>query len=278
MANILLVGGGYIGGRVANALVEQGHQVTVLKRSKPQEPFLACHRVGDVSCPKTLDDLDFDVDQLIYILSPDGAEVASYQAVFEVGVDNLLSILKKRNPKVELLFVSSTRVYGQQQGEWLNEKSETKPVDDRGMLLLSAEKKFLAFNEKTTIVRFSGIYGRLSMGSRCKKVIVQREPPRYTNRIHWEDCVGALVFLINKKHNGALSYPIYIATDHEPEEKWIVEVYLSGILGLNNPVPRELEENLNRNKRLDNKRLIEEGYKFKFKNYREGYAQGINEK
>ncbi|OUR82144.1 NAD(P)-dependent oxidoreductase [Cycloclasticus sp. 46_120_T64] len=276
MASILIVGCGDVGGALALKLAAEGHQVTGLKRQPNSElsaiPFIK----ADVSQLDELAGLDFNYDQLVYILSPSAANIAAYKAVFTEGVDNLLKQLAEKKPTIALTFVSSTRVYGQDQGEWLNEDSKTDPSDERGKIILTAEKKFLAFNGQSTVIRFSGIYGRSNhlLNKLKAGAAIQQEPCYYTNRIHREDCIAVLDFLLNKKLQAGLSKRIYLATDDEPVSQWQLASYLCAKFKYPEPSPQHLAKEAGTNKRLDNAWLKQEGYSFRFSSYKQGYREG----
>jgi len=279
VANILIVGCGDIGGALALKLAAEGHQVTGLKRQPNSELSAIQFIKADVSQLDELAGLDFNYDQLVYILSPSAANIAAYKAVFTEGVDNLLKQLAEKKPTIALTFVSSTRVYGQDQGEWLNEDSKTDPTDERGEIILTAEKKFLAFNEQSTVIRFSGIYGRSDhlLNKLKAGAVIQQEPCYYTNRIHREDCIAVLDFLLNKKLKAGLSKRIYLATDDEPVSQWQLASYLCAKFKYPEPSPQHLAKEAGANKRLDNARLKQEGYSFRFSSYKQGYREVSDE-
>ena len=279
MAKILIIGYGDIGSTLAQNLLNDGHQVSAIKRTEQTNDTSVKIIQLDVSKAEEVEAFKFNVDQIVYILSPNGRDILGYQAVFEQGVDHVLSACKKQCPEVSITFVSSTRVYGQQQGEWLDETSPTEPTDQRGKILLAAENKFLAFNDQTSLVRFSGIYGRSNYFLNQLKAgeAIQKEPPYYTNRIHRDDCIAVLCFIINKKINGEAMVGVYLATDHEPATRWQVACYLAEIYGMDGPKPLTLDETAKANKRLQNKRLTAAGYVFKYKTYQQGYKATIDE-
>ncbi|MEO1889144.1 MAG: sugar nucleotide-binding protein [Cycloclasticus sp.] len=273
MAKILIIGCGDIGGAVASQLHDEGHQVTGLKRSLQDDLSGMSFIQADITKAEDRSNLPTDFEQVIYILSPSGGSITAYDAVFKVGVDNVLAWFKLQKENVAFTFVSSSRVYGQNKGEWLNESSTTEPTDERGKILLEAENKFLDFNKQTTIVRFSGIYGRSDyfINQLRKGADIQKEPPYYTNRIHRDDCIRALNFLINKKANRDVLQSIYLATDSDPASKWEVAAFLANTLSLPTQTAIYLEKNVDRNKRLENNQLLDEGFEFKFKSYKDGY-------
>lgn len=278
MAKMTVIGCGDVGMGLANKLVAEGHDVRGVRRTRQIQPSAIKFVQADVTKAEQIEAIDFNVDQIVYILSPEGGDIAAYKAVFETGVDNLLKALKRQQRAVAIMFISSTRVYGQQQGECVDENSTTDPTDERGRILLGAENKFLAFNERTTVVRFSGIYGRSNffINQLKKGARVQKEPPYYTNRIHREDCIGVLKFLITRHLNAESVARIYLASDHNSAEKWEVANYITNKLGLAPCSALMLDSDAKRNKRIDNRRLIEAGYEFKFASYKEGYGETIN--
>ena len=274
MAKILIVGCGDIGTALALTLQEQGHEVTGLRRNPPEKKSVINYIKADVSQRKEMTQLEFDYDQLLYILSPSSFDLDAYQAVFSSGIKNLLDSLKKKNANMAITFVSSTRVYGQSKGEWLTEDSITEPTDERGKILLAAEKMILAFNKQSTVVRFSGIYGRSNrlLNQLEAGLQVQQEPSYYTNRIHRDDCIGVLDFIINRKVTRSLSENTFLASDSEPVSKWELALYLCAKFAYDSPIPLVLSKGANANKRIDNTRLKQAGYAFKFDSFRQGYC------
>ena len=279
MSKILIIGCGDIGGALAGILQKEGHDVTGVKRTALQKEYEYNAKQLDVSDRKAVDDMSFDYDQILYILSPSDGSIAAYRSVFGVGVANILRACKLQGVAAAITFVSSTRVYAQQRGEWVDEVSNTEPIEERGLYLLGAEKQFLSFNEKTTIVRFSGIYGRSNylLNQLKSGAPIQKEPVYYTNRIHRDDCIGVLQYILNKKDMGDKMYGVFIATDNDPASKWEVGCYLAELIGLDAPTPLLLDNASKANKRITNKRLTNAGYVFKYPSYREGYKVALDD-
>ena len=142
MAKILIVGCGAIGSELAGVLSAQGHDVTGLKRQPPlSAPGSISYVAADISSSAGLAGLDSDFTLAFFIVSPDGRNEQSYRAVYETGLDNLLSKL----PKTQWLMVSSTSVYGQFQGEWVDEDSAAEPANITSQLIRQAEQKLIGF-------------------------------------------------------------------------------------------------------------------------------------
>ena len=284
MAKVLIVGCGDIGLGLAEVLIAEGHQVCGIKRKAlPKDlPGLELIR-ANITLPKELKDLPTDFDQVVLILTPDARDEASYRRVYLEGINNLLAhfanCATSDKPQARWLFVSSTSVYGQNAGEWVDEESETVPVSTTGMILLEAEKNILVANiagGKNTVVRFSGIYGpgRTVLLTRVESARpVQYEPPYYTNRIHRDDCVGVLAFLIKQSLAGVSLQSIYLASDNAPVPLGEIVSWLSEALKCSQPPAKEKgKDNINANKRCSNQRLLDLGYLLRFSTYREGYG------
>lgn len=276
---ILIAGCGDIGTAVGAALCADGHQVVGLRRAcmAADETGIA-YLQADLTRPETLRGLDTRFDQVLVIVTPNDRSAAGYEEIYLNGVGHLLQHFSAHNAKVPVMYVSSTRVYGQRQGEWVDEDSETQPVDDCGRILLAAEQQVLAHNERNSIVRFSGIYGRaaqylLKLAQQGQPV--QHTPPSYTNRVHRADCVGVLTFLVQKQLAGVPLASHYLVSDDEPAPQWEVVAWLANRLGLAEPPRQLLSTKVGQGKRCLNRRIRAAGYCFKYKSYRQGYADLI---
>jgi len=279
MAKILIIGCGDLGQAVAIKLFSQDHHITGLKRHPPTNKQSIHYIKADISKIETLNSLTGDFQQAIIILSPDSSSTEAYQAVFETGINNLLLALNKNT---SITFISSTRVYTENNGEWVNEKTPANACDPKSRLILQAESRILAHNPLNTIIRFSGIYGR-AKGYFLQQIKnaapIQQYPSYYTNRIHRSDCIGVIVHLINKKIAGDKLEPIYLASDSEPSPKWDVACYLAKQMNCNKPIASSEPDQNSQNKRISNQRLMDSGYTFKYPSYKQGYQQTIsNEK
>ena len=279
MAKILIIGCGDLGQAVAIKLYSQDHHITGLKRHPPINKQSIHYIKADISKIETLNSLTGDFQQAIIILSPDSSSTEAYRTVFETGINNLLLALNKNT---SITFISSTRVYAEINGEWVNEQTPANAFDPKSRLILQAENKILAHNPLNTIIRFSGIYGR-TKGYFLQQIKnanpIQQHPSYYTNRIHRSDCIGVIVHLINKKIAGDKLEPLYLATDSEPSPKWNVACYLAEQMNYKKPTASLGSEQNGKNKRISNQLLVDSGYTFKYPSYKQGYQQLIfNEK
>ncbi len=286
MAKILIIGCGAIGGELALILTKKGHDVTGLKRNPPSNgsrPFTYFR--ADIASAEDLAALDTGFEQIFFIVSSGSRDEKSYRAIYETGLDNLIDKFVRSGSQAAWFFVSSTSVYGQNQGEWVDENALTSPDSTTGKLLLAAERKLTLLNTNNVIVRFSGIYGPgreylLKMAMQAPQI--QREPPAFTNRIHQFDCVGILAFLLECRLQGLPLEQCYLASDDNPAPLWEVVSWLACQMQKEPPVPLDINGNVGLNKRCRNNRIKTLGYTFKYPDFKSGYTgiieskQGIN--
>ena len=275
MSHILIAGCGKLGTPLGLQLVSDGQTVTGIKRRLTGNDHSAINWLAlDITQPDQYHQLPPSIDALIIILTPAERSVKGYQTVYQHGVNQLLAHYGTADSRAWVLFVSATSVYGQQNGEWVDETSVTQPEQYNGQSLLKAEQAVLKFNPDSVIVRFSGIYG--AARSRVIKKLesqqyIQQSPPVYSNRIHQDDCIAVLYFLICEKLANNPLDSIYLATDYDCAEKFEVMSWLAKRAGLTPPIPEIAAEGAPQNKRCSNKRLVALGFSFKYASYQEGY-------
>jgi nucleoside-diphosphate-sugar epimerase len=175
--------------------------------------------------------------------------------------------------------VSSTGVYGQSRGEWVDEDSAAEPANITSRLIRQAEQKLLALNPANIVVRFSGIYGpgresllRLAMQAPA----IQQTPPYFTNRIHQQDCIEVLSFLLEQRLAGKALAQCYLASDDDPAPMWEVMTWLADRLHYPPPVVKAVDGDAGMNKRCRNARLKALGYQFHYPSYKDGYLELIS--
>lgn len=276
MASILVVGCGDVGYRVALALRGLGHRVVGLKRQPPPAPSSFPILTADIRRASTLTAVSTEFDLVLFIVSPGSREPDAYRAVYEIGLNNLLTHFAMAGRAPKWLMVSSTSVYGQNRGEWVDESSVTEPQSATAQWLVAAEQRLWMADASHCVVRFSGIYGpgrdwllrRAALGES-----IQQQPPTYTNRIHRDDCVAALVFLIEKQLAGAGLQSCYLASDNEPVPLWDVMCWIADQYQYPTPTALTMPADTGQNKRCSNARLAALGYVFLYPSYRDGYLK-----
>ena len=277
MANILIAGCGYVGTALGILLAAEDHLVWGLRRHTEALPPRIRPLAADLTVPKTLQALPSPLDFVFYTAGADRSDDEAYRAACVEGPRNLLDALagQYQQPR-RILFTSSTGVYAQSSGEWVDETSPTQPADFSGIRLLEGERLLLGSQFPATVLRLGGIYGpgraRL-IESVCKGLAVCTEGlPVYTNRIHRDDCAGALRHLMNLPQPDRL----YVGVDQEPAEQSIVLRWLATQLGVPPPQAGPFSEPQTRrhhsNKRCVSARLVASGYVFRYPTFRDGYA------
>lgn len=270
MPTVLLAGCGAIGTALGIRLLDAGYAVIGLRRSAVPMPFPTLQ--ADFTAPLDPGLFSQPIDYVVHTATPAERSDAGYQRAYPGSVAHLLQALQG-HPLKRFFFVSSTAVYAQNAGEWVDESSTTAPDNFNGVRMLEAEQCLLHSGVPATCVRFGGIYGqgrnylirRVQNGAE-----VQCDPPGYTNRIHQDDCVGLLAFLIERCNAGATLEDIYLGVDNDPASEEAVCRWLARQLGAPDPVCKPAGSG-GQNKRCRNDRIRALGYAFRYPDFRSGY-------
>ncbi|MBV0934624.1 SDR family oxidoreductase [Marinobacterium weihaiense] len=267
---VLIAGCGDIGTHLGLRLVADGAQVFGLRRTINQLPDGIHGIAADLADPVSLEALPA-CDYLFYTAAAKSRDPDVYRRTYVDGLRNLLAALPE--PPRHLFLTSSTGVYHQHEHDWVDEQSPTLPRSDTGRLLLEAEQLALHSGLAATVVRFSGIYGpgREHLQRQVLAgIAAPPEPLHYSNRIHRDDCVGVLRHLLQRAEDGATLKPLYLASDDSPTPIHEVMEWLAQKLG----VAIETRQPIRRggSKRCSNRRLRASGYRFRYPDYRSGYA------
>ena len=193
--------------------------------------------------------------------------------------------------KSKLIYLSSTGVYGDRRGNWVDETAKLNPKTELGIYRLYAENiwKEIAkkFGVRLIIMRLAGIYGlgrspieRLQKG----KARVIRKPGLLFSRIHVEDIVGLIRLCIERDDISG----IYNVCDNKPASSETVMKEASRLLGIDCPTPVSVEKlDLSKtalgfyseSKKVSNKKLLNDfRYKMKHPDYFSGLkaiAEGL---
>jgi nucleoside-diphosphate-sugar epimerase len=275
-ASLLIAGCGDVGSRLAQQMLQAGWNVYGLRRQVAALPDGVLPVAGDLQQPTCPADWPRGpLDYLVYAAAASQHDEAGYRAAYVEGLRHVLDWLAQHGQKPRrLLFVSSSGVYGQRDGEWIDEDSPADPEGFSGQVMLEAERLALASGIPATRVRLSGIYGpgrewllkQVRMGYR-----VVSEPPLYANRIHVDDCAGLLAQLLVADAAGVALEDCYIGVDDAPVALHEVVGWLRERLG----VTGWAEESTVRrsgSKRCSNARARALGWTPRYPSYREGYA------
>lgn len=277
MANVLILGCGYVGAALGAALGAEGHVVWGMRRNPENLPDPIRPLRADIHQETLADVLPDNLDFIFYAISS-GSGAAGYRAAYADGPRNLIRALEVKGARPRrVFFTSSTSVYPRTDGGWVDEESPAQPAHHAGRSLLAGERAFLDSGHPATVVRLGGIYGpgrtRLIDAVRAGRAECREGPPRFTNRIHRDDCAGLL------RHLMRMDAPegIYIGVDDEPAAHGEVLDWLADRLGVPRPLRTggapSASARAATNKRCSNARLKAAGYRFLYPSYREGYAE-----
>ncbi|AUG43931.1 MULTISPECIES: SDR family oxidoreductase [Pseudomonas] len=277
--SVLIAGCGDVGSRLAKQLLAENWQVYGLRRTVSQLPEGVIGVAGDLfseQCPAAWPTTS--LDYLVYSAAATEHDEAGYRAAYVEGLTHVLGWLKQngQSPK-RLLFVSSSSVYGQKDGEWIDETSPAQAGGYSGRLMLEAEQVALQSGIPASLVRLTGIYGPgrewlLNQVRQGYRVAI--DPPLYGNRIHADDAAGLLAFLLQADRRGVQLEDCYIGVDDAPVPLAEVVGWLREYLGVtewadNSSVRRS------GSKRCSNARARALGWEPRYPSFREGYAEII---
>lgn len=272
---LLILGCGDLGRRLTQCLNTSHYCITGVRR---RPPLVAEENIRYVACDLNDQQALTDVlrpgfDIILATLTPAERSDAGYKKGYVDVCRHLLQSLQTLDQQPRLLiFVSSTGVYGQDDGSWVDEASPAQPTSFSGQRLLEAEQLIRGSGHRHCVVRFSGIYG--PGRNRLIEQVQERRAtltPGYSNRIHADDCAAVLGHLIELRRQGGALAPVYLASDCEPAPMAEVVQWLARALGVELPDSAHVRPSENMNKRCRNKLLLSTGFKFRYADYRSGY-------
>lgn len=274
---LLIAGCGDVGGRLARRMLAEGWRVHGLRRDVALLPAGVLPVAADLQQEGLPPQWPREgLDYLVYSVAASEHDEAGYQRAYVDGMRHVLQWMRQcgQRPR-HVLFVSSSGVYAQAQGEWVDEFSPAEAERYSGRLMLEAERLLLDSGLPASVVRLTGIYGpgrewlleQVRQGYR-----VVSEPPLYANRIHVDDCADLLAFLLLAAHRGTPLETCYIGVDDEPAALHEVVAWLREQLGVGHWSDEQAVRRSG-SKRCSNARARALGWRPRFPSYREGYAQ-----
>jgi nucleoside-diphosphate-sugar epimerase len=264
----LIVGCGYLGRRVAARWKLAGDEVFALTRSERNAETLRQSGIspvlGDTTDAATLLSLP-ECDTVLHAVGFDRSAAASKREVYVDGLSNVLDRMASRCDR--FIHVSSTSVYGQQEGEWVDEDSACESETESGEICRDAEKLVLdrladgSTSARGTVLRLSGIYGPARLLSRIDTLKNAQPLPGpedgWLNLIHVDDAAKVVTTCADTETPAR----IYLVSDDRPVPRGDYYRLLAKLVGAPEPVfNRDAVARHSRgiNKRCRNRKLREE--------------------
>ena len=281
LKNIYIIGCGYIGKKIADLLLAKNVSSHCFVKSETSKE--TCSNMG---IPVTQFDLDkisltlsksqlkkFDKSTFAYLAPP------QRMGLTDERVEHFIAALESVDAVPhKIVLISTTGVYGDCKGEWIDESRATRPQADRAYRRLSAETQLIEYCEKNNVqyvvFRVPGIYAsdklpvkRLTSG----EPIVSAADSGYTNRIHADDLSALCVEALLEK----VTLGVYNCCDGQPSTMNDYFTKVADALGYPRPIEISLSEAkqtlsagmlsyLAESKRISNKKLLKH-FKTEFK-------------
>jgi nucleoside-diphosphate-sugar epimerase len=287
---VAILGCGYVGLELGRQLSDD-HEVVGVRRSP--EGLDAIEAAGLEAVQADVTDRDSlaavpDVDAVVFAASAGGRGPGPAREVYVEGQQTAIEQFAGREqPPARYVYTSSTGVYGDHGGDWVDERTEPTPDSERGEVLLAAER--VALEESTgagidgTVARLAGIYGpdRYRIERYLDRPVVEG----YRNIIHRDDAAGVVGFLLDAD---VARDEVVLVADDEPTSRWAFADWLADACGRAGPAKLTVEEylaehdvsaarrrRLTSDKRCSNDRLRELGYDLRYPTFRAGYREAV---
>ncbi len=286
---ILIVGCGYVGGRVADRLADAGHEVAAVTRSPDRAREFQRRGwtpiVADVMAPAALADA-LPVDALLHAVGFDRAAGIPKRQVY---VDGLAGVLREVSGRCRrVVAISSTSVYAQCDGEFVDEGSVAAAETESGQICRAAEQEVWTWRDAqpagvtASILRLAGIYGPGRMLARTESLVAGQplsgRGDAWLNLIHGDDAAALAVAALL----GDGDRVTYLGVDSEPVRRRDFYGHLAGLVSAPPPTFTDRVEPGGRgsesgiNKRCQNPATRQAlGVSLQFPTYRDGLADAV---
>ncbi|WP_247728312.1 SDR family oxidoreductase [Halovivax limisalsi] len=288
-----ILGCGYVGLELGRQLLERGDEVWGVRRSADGLDRVEAAGIrpvrADVTDRSTLEAVP-DVDALVYAVSSGGRDAAAARERYVEGLETVLAAVGARpDPPDRLVYTSSTGVYGDHDGDWVDESTPIRPATERASVLANAEEIVLNAGDRWgingTVARLAGIYGPGRY--RIDRYLDGPVLDGYRNTIHRDDAAGAVAHLLA---TDAARDEVVLVVDDEPVSRWAFADWLAERCGRPSPPKETVADRLagddrserarrrvRTNKRCSNDRLVSLGYTYRYPTYREGYRGVVDD-
>ncbi len=233
----LIVGCGYLGHRLARQWKAHAKQVFVTTRRSERAAQFRTEGFVPIQLDVTKPPLPTlpNVSTVVYCV---GYEKSAFQSIRDVYVQGLEHFLESVPASIErFIYISSTGVYGQTNGDWVDEDSPCRPIREGGAACFDAETilRQHALGNRAVILRLAGIYGP---GRIPRRSMLENQVPLavaadgYLNLIHVDDAVQ----VIAAADRAPIRLPnLYVVSDGKPVRRREYYEYLATLLNTAGP-------------------------------------------
>ena len=286
MTRVAVLGCGYVGLELGRQLAPD-HDVVGVRRSTSGVERI--ERAGfdaiqaDVTDPDDLARVP-NVDWVVFAASSGGRGADAAREIYVDGFRTAIETFGAREQSPgRLVYTSSTGVYGDHDGEWVDEDTPIEPTTEKTEVLAEAER--IAREEASdygmdgTVARFAGLYGPDRY--RLDRYLDGPVTAGYLNMVHRNDAAGAIRCFLDAD---IARNEVVLVVDDEPVPKHAFADWLANECDVPPPEKRTKAERLadgdlseaarrriETSKRCSNDKLRELGYEFTYPTYREGY-------
>lgn len=200
MAAKLVLGCGYLGGRVASAWRNAGQEVYAVTRSEDRAATLSAEGFNPIVADLTRQTPEFPaVESALFAVSWDRSSGVTPHQVYVDGLRHAVEGLANSSPDLRtFILISTTGVYGDGEGGQVDESSPCRPTRESGQAYVEAERLLAesSIGDRAIILRLAGIYGPgriplLAELQRREPLAVREEAS--LNLIHVEDAVATIL-------------------------------------------------------------------------------------
>jgi len=286
-----ILGCGYVGLELCRQLVDEDHEVVGVRRS--EAGLARVDEAGGEPLEADVTDRDAlaavpDVDAVVFAASSGGRSAEAARQIYVRGLQTVVDHFAARpSPPQRFVYTSSTGVYGDHGGDWVDESTPVEPTTEKTRVLADAETVALAHAGDRgidgTVARLAGLYGPNRY--RLERYFEGPVTEGYRNVIHRDDAAGAIRHVLCTDRARAEAV---LVVDDEPVDKWAFADWLADQCGVERPEKQTVEERLadadlsgparrrlQTSKRCANAKLRSLGYEFEYPSYREGYQSAI---
>lgn len=275
-SRILIAGCGYVGTATADLFHAAQWEVEGWTHSLESAAQLSgkpyAVRAVDITNVDAVQKAAAHFDVVLHCASSGGGDAESYRHIYLEGARNLLSRLQPGR----FVFTSSTSVYAQTDGAWVDEKSTADPLHESGKVLRETEE-FVRQNGGV-IARLAGIYGP-GRSALLRKFLsgearIEEDGERYLNQVHRDDIASALLHLTNAPNEtGTIN-----VTDNQPQSERACYEWLA--TRFQRPLPPSVQRAVGRkrgasNKRVSNQKLRALGWEPRFPTFQDGMEKSV---